>query len=77
MKCQQTTSEALTKVFSETISRGHKLEGEILVCRLPWGIMHGPRQLIVRDNAIVRNDKRRDFCHGEVGMHEPDDRQTQ
>ena len=33
MKCQQTMSEALTKVFSETISRGHKLEGEMLGVR--------------------------------------------
>ena len=41
------------------------------------GGMHGPRQLIVRDNAIVRDNKRRDFCHGEVGMHEPDVRQRQ
>ena len=30
------------------------------------GVMHGLRQLLVRDNAIVRDNKRRDFCHGEV-----------
>ena len=35
MKCQQTTSEALTKVCSETISRVHKLEGEMLGVRSP------------------------------------------
>ena len=35
------------------------------------------RELIVRDNAIVRDNKRRDFCHGDVGMHEPDVRQRQ
>ena len=34
--------------------------------------MHGERQLIYRDNAIVRDNKRREFCHGEVGMYEPD-----
>ena len=33
MKCQQTTPEALTKVCSETISRVHKLEGEMLGVR--------------------------------------------
>ena len=35
MKCQQTTSEALKKVCSETISRVHKLEGEMLGMRSP------------------------------------------
>ena len=35
MKCQQTTSEALTNVCSETISRVHKLEGEMLGVRSP------------------------------------------
>ncbi|KAK2170819.1 hypothetical protein NP493_1137g00029 [Ridgeia piscesae] len=35
MKCQQTTPEALTKVCSETISRVHKLESEMLGVRSP------------------------------------------
>ena len=35
MKCQQTRSVALTKVCSETISRVHKLEGEMLGVRYP------------------------------------------
>ena len=36
------------------------------------GQMHGPGQLIVWDNAIVRYNKRRDHCHLEVDMHELD-----
>ena len=35
IRCQQTTSEALTKVCSEAISIMHKLEGEILGMRSP------------------------------------------
>ena len=55
-KCQQTTTEALTKVCSEAISRVHKFEGEMLGVRSPGcpGVLSMDRDINVGTSAMAK-----------------------